>query len=363
MPVYLRKNLNPPIWYYRFQVNGRRFHGSTRCTKKTDAEAFERRERVQAQEKADRPRDSLDMIAGRWWHEVGEPSRDAEAVAIRLKRLIERLGAHTAIDSISFDTLSEFTAARRREPTIHGRLPAAATVNREIQLLRRVLRRAEKWGYSVQRIDWTALLAAEPPEHIAELSSEDEARIAEALPEEWRGFFAFLIVTGWRVSAAADLRWTEIRTDVIEREGKGGARIRAMRTASVDTILDGQRGLHSSNVFGIRAVRTTATTVRGEARPLTRHMAIRAWHLACDKAGVPRCRVHDLRHTAGTRIVRETGNLKIAQKLLGHSRITTTTRYAHVFDDELRAAMERTSARTTEEKKIATNMKLKRNCN
>ena len=57
------------------------------------------------------------------------------------------------------------------------------------------------------------------------------------------------------------------------------------------------------------------------------------------RAGVRRLRFHDLRHTAGTRITRES-NLKAAMQMLGHTRIETTARYAHVDESDLRRALE-----------------------
>jgi site-specific recombinase XerD len=52
----------------------------------------------------------------------------------------------------------------------------------------------------------------------------------------------------------------------------------------------------------------------------------------------------DTRHTAGTRYVRATGNLKGAQRLLGHARIETTTRYAHVLVDDIHVGQEKVKA-------------------
>jgi integrase len=37
-------------------------------------------------------------------------------------------------------------------------------------------------------------------------------------------------------------------------------------------------------------------------------------------------RFQDFRHTAATRLVRATGNLKMAQKLLSHAELATTSR-------------------------------------
>jgi len=49
-------------------------------------------------------------------------------------------------------------------------------------------------------------------------------------------------------------------------------------------------------------------------------------------------RFHDTRHTAATRVLRAS-NLKVAQRLLGHADIATTTKYAHALDDDIRAAL------------------------
>jgi site-specific recombinase XerD len=51
-------------------------------------------------------------------------------------------------------------------------------------------------------------------------------------------------------------------------------------------------------------------------------------------------RFHDNRHTAATGILRATGNLKAVQKLLRHSDVSTTAKYAHAMIDDVRDAME-----------------------
>ena len=45
--------------------------------------------------------------------------------------------------------------------------------------------------------------------------------------------------------------------------------------------------------------------------------------------------LHTLRHTTATRMLNSTGNIAIVQRMLGHAKITTTMRYAHVSDDQL----------------------------
>jgi site-specific recombinase XerD len=46
-------------------------------------------------------------------------------------------------------------------------------------------------------------------------------------------------------------------------------------------------------------------------------------------------------HDFGTKLLRETGYLKLVQRALNHADIKTTTRYAHVIDAKVAKAMER----------------------
>ena len=50
-------------------------------------------------------------------------------------------------------------------------------------------------------------------------------------------------------------------------------------------------------------------------------------------------RFHDNRHTAATRFLRATGNLKLCQMFLRHENIATTMKYAHATNDDLRKAL------------------------
>jgi integrase len=56
-------------------------------------------------------------------------------------------------------------------------------------------------------------------------------------------------------------------------------------------------------------------------------------------------RFHDFRHDLATKALRETGNLKLVQRMLNHADIRHTLRYAHVLDEEVAEGFERVAKR------------------
>jgi integrase len=69
-----------------------------------------------------------------------------------------------------------------------------------------------------------------------------------------------------------------------------------------------------------------------------------AWLALCKSAGIANLRLHDLRHSFASQLASGGASLPLIGALLGHSNPTTTHRYAHLFDDPQRAAVERVGA-------------------
>ena len=65
----------------------------------------------------------------------------------------------------------------------------------------------------------------------------------------------------------------------------------------------------------------------------------RAFTRACDDAEIEKLRIHDLRHTAATRMVSAGIDLVVVANILGHSDIRiTASRYAHPMpENKIRA--------------------------
>ena len=66
----------------------------------------------------------------------------------------------------------------------------------------------------------------------------------------------------------------------------------------------------------------------------------RFWEDVRTKAELPGVRIHDLRHTFASLLVSGGMTLPMIGKLLGHTQVQTTQRYAHLLDDPLRAGLE-----------------------
>lgn len=54
------------------------------------------------------------------------------------------------------------------------------------------------------------------------------------------------------------------------------------------------------------------------------------WRRACERAGIKGLRIHDLRHTAATRLALKSGNVLMVQALTGHSTFEMVKRYINV---------------------------------
>lgn len=65
-----------------------------------------------------------------------------------------------------------------------------------------------------------------------------------------------------------------------------------------------------------------------------------AWDTARKRAGLPDVRMHDLRHSFASNLVNAGQSIYVVGKLLGHSQVKTTQRYAHLSDATLHAAVD-----------------------
>lgn len=355
-----------PFYQYDFQCGGLRFSGSTKCTTRRDAEQFEKDElaRVEVAQQEKQELDKAPMKLGdacsRYYEEVGKFAETEGDIWVYMGNITKLLGEGIYVKAIDSAKIAE-AISRRRAATTGGRkskrLITNSTVNRTFtEPLRRVLKRAEKvWlEPGLPAIEWKNLLLPEPQERIREASDSEEAAIFDAIRDDYLPAIRFMLASGCRLEEVVGLTWDKVywTAGAIEITGKGRRGAASQKrlipiTEAIQEILWPLRNAHPQAVFTYVAQRRDAVRLiqRGDIVPITYQGLKSRWRRDRAKASVTDFRMHDLRHTALTRLMRETGNLKLAQKLAGHKDITTTARYAHASLDDLRAGMERADSR------------------
>ncbi|MEI5680635.1 MULTISPECIES: tyrosine-type recombinase/integrase [unclassified Mesorhizobium] len=386
MSVYKPKN--SPFYQFDFQVGRQRFYGTTGCKNERDARVVERDHRekaktaVRAAKAAGGGPLTIDNATARYWREVGEHHANAETTWTDLGRLVDYFGPTKLLVDINDDEVARLVQWRRsqtawgRAETKDGkpmRLVSAATVNRSTTLvLKKIFTRAKRtWRHTFPvEPNWRDHFLAEPNERVRELHGGESAALRLATRNDYTPIFEFARATGLRLDECL-LRWTEVdwETGWIVTVGKGGRTVKTAITSTVRAMLLPLRRHHPEWVFTYEAKRARKADagykgdgdarIRGQRYPVTYSGLKSQWKRIRKTAGVTDFRFHDFRHDLATKLLRATGNLKKVQKALSHADIKTTSRYAHVLDEEVAADLEALQKKSTKSRKNSRNTKRK----
>lgn len=367
MSVYKPKN--SPFYHYDFQCGGNRFYGTTETANRREAEALERaeKERAKAAVKAAKSAGggplTIDAATARYWEEVGKLHANADTTWTDLGRLVDYFKPSKLLTDITDGDVAALVQWRRSQPAWGRettkddkpmRMVSAATVNRSTTLvLKKVFTRAKRtWRYSFPSEPiWRDHFLAEPKERVRELRKDEGAALALATRTDYQPIFDFARATGLRLEECL-LRWSEVdwQTGWISKKGKGDRLVKTAITTTVRDVLLPLRGHHPEWVFTYEAARARKAVsaykadgeprIKGARYPITYSGLKTQWKRIRTNADVTDFRFHDFRHDLATKLLRATGNLKTVQKALSHADIKTTTRYAHVLDEEVAEAME-----------------------
>lgn len=373
MSVYRKRDRfgkEAPTFSYDFGLGGRRFSGDTGATSKRTAEAVERTRKDEAR----RDLALLKSANGSPWtfgkaltvyfreKLGGQLDQSTKSVFAWLQR---EVGSDTPLMEINTGFIAGLIAKRASEPGKKG-LVSDGTVNRTVtEPLRRIIRYAGNiHEQPVRKINWSALLRKEDNERVRELGADEEAKLFEHLRPDYHDIIRFYLVTGVRLAEVCQLRWDQVdlehhRMTILR---KGGKTKPLPLSPTAMALITAQRGRHPKYVFTFVAEKnnsnpkTGAVYEKGKRYPITYAGLSTAFKRDRTAAGIVDFRFHDLRHTAASRILRKSKNLKAVQTILGHENIETTMRYAHVIDDDLIEAMEAgASALTSTTTKSPTN--------
>ena len=140
----------------------------------------------------------------------------------------------------------------------------------------------------------------------------------------------FLLYTGARKSEALRLKWEHVHGDrAVLPDSKTGPRTIWLASPTRAVLAAQQRRTNCPWVF--------ASPCGGPAS------VDKAWNAVRAAAGLPRLRIHDLRHSHAAVAVNGGEGLRVVAGLLGHADIKTTFGYAHLAEGSVFDAANRVS--------------------
>jgi len=275
--------------------------------------------------------------------------RDAGRKAITVKELAERFDKEHIAIRVKASTAKEYRRNLERfilpalgQLTVTGITRADVAkfhhdlrhipyqANRCLEVVSKMFSLAEMWGL---RPDGTnprkreRFLSAAELRRIGEVLREMEAERIE-LPSAILAA-RLLILTGCRLNEIMTLKWTYV--DLAERvlrlpDSKSGAKVVHLGQPAVELLRDAQR--IEGNPWVIAG--TLPNKRLSDLQPF--------WQRVRARAGVKDVRIHDLRHTFASTAVASGQGLPMIGKLLGHTQVQTTARYAHLAAEPVRMA-------------------------
>ena len=206
--------------------------------------------------------------------------------------------------------------------------------NRAVEVLSKMLSLAEAWGLTPPRQNpCRSVRKYKERRRERFLTPEEYLRLGQVMDEAeadgsaWPSAIAalrLLMLTGCRRNEIVTLRWDDVDRTAKElrlRDSKTGAR-RVSLTPAVEAVLD-----------GIPRVASNPWVIVGRKPGAHLSNIEPIWVRLRARAGLEDVRIHDLRHSYASRALALGEGLPMIGKLLGHTNVTTTARYAHLARD------------------------------
>ena len=150
-----------------------------------------------------------------------------------------------------------------------------------------------------------------------------------AMPARAAAALRLLILTGCRLGEILTLRWDDVDRKTGElrlRDAKTGARMVPLTPTAAAVMAEIVRVPRSPWVFA-------GATPDRHLSQLTSY-----WHRVRERADLEDVRIHDLRHSFASRALALGESLSMIGRLLGHTDVGSTARYAHLARDAEKVA-------------------------
>lgn len=337
----LFKRNDSPYWWVKFTHNGRRIQHSTGTTDQAKAQEYHDKLKASLWDQ-----ERLGIKPRRTWNEavvkyLAETTHKASQSDDRTQlRWVDRFLNGMQLDRIDRELLDRIMTARMAEGV------ANSTVNRTLEVVRAVLRRAAfdwDWISKVPRVR----MLPEPKRRIRWLTREEADRLIRALPEHLAAMARFSLETGLRRSNVTGLLWSQVdltrRTAWIHADqAKARKAIAVPLSATAMVLIRDQVGKHSTHVFSFRG------------KPV-RQVNTKAWRQTLKRVSIEDFRWHDLRHTWASWHVQAGTPLYVLQELGSWECVEMVRKYAHLASDHLMQYVDRMSGpRLVQDGEVAT---------
>ena len=212
---------------------------------------------------------------------------------------------------------------------------ANSTVNRTMEVVRAVMRRASyDWDW-IAKAPRVVRMLPEPKRRIRWLTREEADRLIGTLLGHLAAMARFSLETGLRRSNVTGLLWSQV--DLTRRsawihadQAKGRKAIAVPLSAAAVIVIREQLGKHSTHVFSFKG------------KPV-RQVNTKAWRQTLQRVGIDDFRWHDLRHTWASWHVQAGTPLPVLQELGGWQVLEMVLKYAHLASDHLAPYVDRMS--------------------
>ena len=226
---------------------------------------------------------------------------------------------------------------------LHHRLRATPTqANLTVDTLSRIYRMAEARGQAAEGQNPCRAVVRyrkrRRERFLTDVEFERLGRALQTVPDEGGASaesvaaIRLLMLTGCRCNEILSLNWTDVDLQARElklRDAKTGARIVPLSPSAVDLLAQLGRASDSEWV------------IPGPDPDKHMKKLDNAWRTIRSRAGLEDVRLHDLRHSFASRALALGESLPMIGKLLGHRRVESTARYAHLARDSVHAAAAR----------------------
>lgn len=266
------------------------------------------------------------------------PSHCKDSTAKEYKRCVD-LFIKPAIGRVKVEDLQRSHIAELHHK--HRDKPYQA--NRTLGVLSVMLNQAEVWGLRPDGSNpCRNVKKYEEKKRERFLSNEEFERLGNVLAAlESEGGQAraainavrLLILTGCRLGEIQKLKWEYINGNILSLpDSKTGAKRVYLGPAALEVLKN------------IEKVKGNPYVITGKLKGAHLTDLQRPWRRIRKMADLADVRIHDLRHSFASTAVNTSEALPMIGKLLGHSQIQTTARYAHLADNPVQMAADRISS-------------------